>query len=45
MSSSDGRSLLEQLNPQCPQMKITDDGTGELSFSLNSTENYTSPSF
>lgn len=45
MSSSDGRSLLEQLNPQCPQMKNTDDGTGELSFSLNSTENYTSPSF
>ena len=45
MSSSDGRSLLEKLNQECPQMKITDDGTGELSFSLNSTENYTSSSF
>ncbi|WP_455645631.1 CapA family protein [Methanosphaera sp.] len=40
MSSSDGRSLLEELNPQCSELTITDQGTGKLSFKLgnNTTE-------
>ncbi len=39
MSSSDGNSLLSNLNPQCEEMEITDEGTGKINFSIkNSTE-------
>lgn len=34
MSSDDGKSLLEELNPQCPDMTITNQGTGKLNFKL-----------
>lgn len=41
MSASDGRALLEELNPQCSDLSITDSGTGKLSFKLgnNTTSN------
>ncbi len=42
MSASDGKDLLEELNPQCSDVKIMDDGTGKLDFKLgNSTSNNT----
>ena len=34
MGSEDGTSLLNSLSPQCSQFKITDNGTGKLSFNL-----------
>ncbi len=34
MSPEDGKALLEELNPQCDQLEITDEGTGKLSFKL-----------
>lgn len=34
MSASDGRGLLEELNPQCSELEITDAGTGKLTFNL-----------
>lgn len=34
MSPEDGKVLLEELNPQCDQLNITDDGTGKLIFNL-----------
>ena len=34
MSPEDGSSLLGGLSPQCSQMKITDEGTGKLTFNL-----------
>ncbi len=38
MSSSDGKSLLSSLNPNCEEMEITSQGTGKINFSLeNST--------
>lgn len=40
MSASDGKALLEELNPQCSQLSVSDDGTGKLNFSLkNNTTN------
>lgn len=36
MDSSDGTSLLNNLNPQCEQMIITDQGTGKIEFNINS---------
>ena len=41
MSASDGRALLEELNPQCSDLSITDSGIGKLSFKLgnNTTSN------
>ncbi len=39
MSSDDGKSLLNNLNPHCEQMEITDEGIGKINFSVkNSTE-------
>lgn len=39
MSSTDGTSLLNSLDPQCEEMEITNQGTGKISFSIkNSTE-------
>lgn len=35
MSSDDGKSLLESLNPQCEQMTITDEGVGKIPFTIN----------
>lgn len=35
MSSDDGKSLLESLNPQCEQMTITDEGVGKIQFTIN----------
>lgn len=34
MDADDGRSLLEELDPQCDQMTITDEGTGQIQFVL-----------
>lgn len=40
MSPEDGKELLNELNPQCDQMNITDEGTAKLNFKLgNSTQN------
>ena len=40
MSASDGKSLLEELNSQCSQLLINENGTGKLNFSLkNNTTN------
>ncbi len=40
MSESSGKSLLEELNPQCQELVITDQGTGQLTFQIgnNTTE-------
>ena len=34
MSPADGKALLEELNPQCSELKITENGTGVLVFNL-----------
>lgn len=34
MSPEDGKALLEELNPQCDQLNITENGTGKLVFNL-----------
>ena len=34
MSPSDGSALLNELNPQCDQLNITDEGIGRLMFNL-----------
>lgn len=34
MSSSSGKELLSELNPQCDQMQTTEDGTGIINFKL-----------
>jgi len=34
MSAEDGKALLEELNPQCDQLNITENGTGKLIFNL-----------
>lgn len=34
MSPEDGKALLQGLSPQCDQLKITDEGTGKLTFNL-----------
>lgn len=40
MSADDGKALLEELNPQCSDVTITDQGTGKLNFNLgNNTTN------
>ncbi len=40
MSASDGKTLLEELNPQCSELTITDQGTGILNFKIgNNTTN------
>lgn len=36
MSPDEGKGLLEELNPQCEQLEITDSGTGKLKFELTS---------
>lgn len=38
MSPEDGKSLLEELNPQCDQLNITENGTGKLTFNLTKDE-------
>ena len=38
MSPDDGTALLNDLNPQCSQLNITENGTGELTFNLTETE-------
>lgn len=39
MSSDDGKSLLNNLNPQCDEMIITEDGIGQINFStINQTD-------
>ncbi len=35
MSSSDGVGLLEELNPQCDSLNITDEGTGKLFYNIS----------
>lgn len=37
MTPSEGKILLEELQPQCNDLTITDKGTGELHFKLNTT--------
>lgn len=39
MSSSDGSSLLSNLNPQCDEMEITSEGTGKINFSIKNSTN------
>jgi poly-gamma-glutamate synthesis protein (capsule biosynthesis protein) len=34
MGSSDGKSLLSNLNPHCDEMQITDEGTGVINFTI-----------
>ena len=34
MSAEDGKALLEELNPQCDQLNISENGTGKLTFNL-----------
>lgn len=34
MSPSEGKALLQELNPQCKELKINEDGTGTLVFNL-----------
>lgn len=34
MDQSSGRALLEELNPQCEQLEITDNGTGIIKFNI-----------
>ena len=38
MNSSDGENLLNNLNPQCSEMIITDNGTGMIEFMINDTD-------
>ena len=39
MSAEDGKALIAELNPQCDELQVTDDGTGKLTFKLgNLTE-------
>ncbi len=39
MSAEDGKALIAELNPQCDEMQVTDEGTGKLTFKLgNLTE-------
>ncbi|MBR0271297.1 MAG: CapA family protein [Methanobrevibacter sp.] len=38
MSPEDGKALLEELNPQCDQLNITENGTGKLTFNLTRDE-------
>jgi poly-gamma-glutamate synthesis protein (capsule biosynthesis protein) len=41
MDSSDGTSLLNELNPQCEQMEITDTGRGVIHYTLGNNTNST----
>ena len=34
MSPENGKALLEELNPQCDQLNITENGTGKLVFNI-----------
>jgi len=39
MSAEDGKALIAELNPQCDELQVTDEGTGKLTFKLgNLTE-------
>ena len=42
MDSESGKALINELYPQCDELKVTDQGTGKLTFALgNNTSNFT----
>ena len=42
MDAESGKALINVLNPHCDELKVNDDGTGELTFKLgNNTVNST----
>lgn len=46
MDNEDGKSLLSNLNPQCDEMTITDEGIGKIDFTINNmTKEESSSSF
>jgi len=44
MSPSDGKALIQELNPQCDDLQITDEGTAKLTFKLGNSTNITNSS-